>query len=208
MASSTVCINGRLQRLCLHRTIVISLDLYKIVTPDTRQEHRLFNRGMCVAAGIDAQLFLAEQSDLFGLPVQRLVARRQDRRQGGETGPALNDPVPPLADAGHLAQPVQHMRFHFGAGRRCLPQHALRSQRCCQPFGQYRGRAGIGRKIRKKPGMLPIRHMWHNQCFKIGKHSLDRLRVHRRDSGQAGAHVARARCRTHRPVAQTVQILS
>ena len=142
-SGNPVRINRRLQGVHPQRPVIISCNLDEIVAPDPRQEHRLFHRRMGLIAGIDAQRPLSEQSGFLGLPVQRLVPRRKDSRQGGQPGPALNHPMPAFTDTGHLAQPVQHMNFEFGAGRRCLPEHTLRCQCGCQPFGKNRRGAGI-----------------------------------------------------------------
>ena len=157
-------------------------------------------------AGVDTQGLLACKALLLAGPVQRLFPRRQDCRQGRHAGACLDHAMPPLADARHLAQPVEDMDLHLGSRRRCLPEHALRGECRRQPFRQNRGRTAVRREIGEETRMLPVGDMRDDEIFEIGEDRLDRFPVNRRCGGKRFAHLAGAGLRAHRARTQRVEI--
>ena len=117
--------DGGAQGSRIHCPVGIGRHPHQVLAPDPGQEDGLFDRRMRLIGGVDPQHRLAGQTRFLAGPIERLFARRQDRRQRRHAGPCLDDAVPPLADPSHLAKPVEDMDLHFRAGRRGLPQQAV-----------------------------------------------------------------------------------
>ena len=158
---------------------------------------------MHLCRAIDPQARLARQPRLVALPIKRAFAHCQHGTKRGGTGAALDHPGEAIRQADRLTHPIANAGLQLRRCRRGLPKHALRRDGRDEIFRQHRDRRGIGGKIGKEAGVLPMGHAGHESLFEIVEDRLHRLGPFGRGIGQGGKHRAGGHLRAHRAVAQT-----
>src|SRR6202034_1236361 len=113
----------------------------------------------------------------------------QQRAQRGTRSSVLNHAAAGARREKFLRQtqqgpePVEHMRFQFGAGRAGGPQHALYAKSGRKKIAKNSRAGGVAREVCEKIRGLPVRDSRQNQVLDVLEYLLEGLaacrRVHR-----------------------------
>ena len=173
---------------------------HQIFLTDAGNPDGAVDRGVNLIGGVDADRLVSGKPARIALPVQRSLAHDQNGGKGCGRGRILNDAGEGFRHAERLAQPIDHFRFKFRRGWRCLPEHALGGDGADQIFGDHRNGGRIGGEIGKEARMLPMRHAGNEDILEILEDILHGFACYRRGISDMRGDLPRCRLRPYRPV--------
>ena len=182
-------------------------DPHQVGVADAGDAHRLVDGGMDLLRGVDPQGRSAREAGRVAGEAERPLARGEEGGERRARGRILDHAGKGFRQADHLAQPVHHPGLELGRGRRGLPEHALRGERCGDELRHQGGRAGIGREVGEEARVLPMGHARHHHPVEIGKDPLHRLARGGRGLGQLAEDLAGGHLRPHRPLADAFEVI-
>ena len=139
---------------------------------------------------------------------------RQDRRERGFTGRAVDHPAAGVAgraesigQAQQLAHPVEHHRLDLGARRAGDPAHSLHAQAGRCQLAEDRAVRRVAGEVGEEAGMLPVGDARHDDTVEVGQHVGERLGLGRRVFGQHRPNVAGLDLRSHRVLLDALHVV-